>query len=95
MLQYALQMQLIYNQKTILHTGNLDYHKSITAQLKDQITGQPITSKYNPSTFAYDISDVTAPPPLIDDGSLGRPADSVDLEIAKKTICDRNPYGIQ
>ena len=66
----------------------LDYHKSLTAPLKDPITGQPITSKYHPSTFAYDISDVTAPPPLVDDGSLGRPADTADLEIAKKQLSD-------
>ena len=64
----------------------LDYHKSLTTPLKDPITGQPITSKYHPSTFAYDISDVTAPPPLVDESTLGRPAKTTDLENAKINI---------
>jgi hypothetical protein len=40
----------------------LDYQKSLTEQLKDPITGKPITDTYYPSTFAYDVSDITTTP---------------------------------
>jgi hypothetical protein len=36
----------------------LDDQKSLTEPLKDPITRKPITDKYNPSTFAYDVSDI-------------------------------------
>jgi hypothetical protein len=66
----------------------LDYHKSLTAPLKDPIKGLEIKEKYYPSTFAYDISDVTTPPKLIDEGTLGKPADKSDYEKYNKLLID-------
>jgi len=66
----------------------LDYHKSLTAPLKDPITGLEIKEKYYPSTFAYDISDVTTPPTLIDEATLGNPANKSDYEKYNKLLID-------
>jgi len=66
----------------------LDYHKSLTAPLKDPITGLEIKEKYYPSTFAYDISDVTTPPTLINEATLGNPANKLDYEKYNKLLID-------
>ena len=55
------------------------YHKSLTEPLKDPITGQPITNKYHPSTFAYDVSDITTLPTPINESTLSRPANDADV----------------
>ena len=66
----------------------LDYHKSLTAPLKDPITGQPITDKYYPSTFAYDITDITTLPTLINETTLGKPAEKADIDKYKQLLKD-------
>ncbi len=50
----------------------LDDQKSLTAPLKDPKTGKEITNKYYPTTFAYDVSDITAQPTLINESTLGQ-----------------------
>jgi hypothetical protein len=64
----------------------LDYQKSLTEPLKDAITGKPITDKYYPATFAYDVSDITTPPTLINEPTLGKPADQTDIELFQNKL---------
>jgi hypothetical protein len=66
----------------------LDYQKSLTEPLKDPITGKPITDKYYPSTFAYDVSDITTIPTPINEPTLGKPADPRDIAIYEKQLKD-------
>ena len=45
----------------------LDYQKSLNEPLTDPITGKPITDKYYPATFAFDVSDITTLPTPINE----------------------------
>ena len=64
------------------------YHKSLTEPLKDPITGQPMTNKYHPATFAYDVGDITTLPTPINDSTLGRPADNADIDNYQQLLKD-------
>ena len=64
------------------------YHKSLTEPLKDPITGQPMTNKYHPATFAYDVGDITTLPTPINDSTLGKPADNTDVDHYTKLLAD-------
>ena len=66
----------------------LDYQKSLTEPLKDPITGLPITDKYYPSTFAYDVVDITTAPTPINETTLGKPAEQTDIGIYEKLLKD-------
>ncbi len=57
-----------------------DYQKSLTEPLKDPITGKPITDKYYPSTFAFDVSDITTPPTLINEPTWRAPAEEINID---------------
>ena len=66
----------------------LDYQKSLTEPLKDPITGKQINNKYYPSTFAYDVSDITTPPTPINEFTLGKPAVETDIDKYQKELKD-------
>ena len=67
----------------------LDYQKSLLEPLKDQITGLPIKDKYRPSTFAYDVADITTLPTPINEASLGKPADETDVDHFNQKLTDK------
>ncbi len=58
----------------------MEYHKSQAGPLIDPITGVVKADKYNPSTFAYDVTQAQSMPSLVDDPTLGHPANQVDIQ---------------
>ena len=63
-----------------------EYHKSMTGPIKDPITGAILANKYNPSAITLDIADLSVPPPLIDFGGVGRPANETDIQAFKDNL---------
>ncbi len=51
--------------------------------LKDPITGKEIKEKYNSSTFAYGVANIT-PLPSIIESTLGKQADTTDLDAFRR-----------
>ena len=58
----------------------MEYHKSQGGPLIDPTTGAVKAEKYYPSTFAYDVTQAQALPPLKDDVILGYPATEADIQ---------------
>ena len=63
-----------------------EYHKSQAGPLIDPITGTVRADKYNPSTFAYDMTQAQSLPPLVNDPTLGTPATEADIQMYKDNI---------
>ena len=61
----------------------MEYHKSQAGPLIDPITGTVRADKYNPSTFAYDMTQAQSLPPLVNDPTLGTPATEADIQMYK------------
>jgi hypothetical protein len=64
----------------------MEYHKSQAGPLIDPTTGIVRADKYNPSTFAYDVTQAQSLPTLINDPTLGRPATEADIQQYKDNI---------
>ena len=63
-----------------------DYHKSMTAPIKDPITGAILVEKYYPSAIQLDIADLAVPPTLKNFNGTTQPADETDVQQIKDNL---------